>query len=263
MIGRFLMAALLSATLTVSPPTDTGAPEVSGAGGGDDQQQSQEVTDNADDGGLIVLPGDDLSSSSVDSSDDSIPAPGLDPGAGEDSQGDVIDESVSDSTGDTVVIISPDDLAAILQSADSISLFSDYGTADNSLPSGNFLTYAQGLADRVPWGQHYVCWRDDGSYNSTQYFAYGDLSEDSGQFTGSVQVCEYYYVSSQSGYRLSWSTDNSFSLDGSNGFVYSDLGNFPALNGGETFEEAALFLLGFDIVLGLVLSILLGRYTRV
>lgn len=251
MIARFLMAALLSATLTVSPPTDTGAPEVSGAGGGDDQQQSQEVTDNADDGGLIVLPGDDVSSSSDDSSDDSILA-----------QGDVIDEPVPDSTGDTVVIISPDDLAAILQGADSISFLADYGTSDNSLPSGNFLTYAQGLADRVPWGQHYVCWRDDGSYNSTQYFAYGDLSEDGGQFTGSVQVCEYYYVSSQSGYRISWSSDSSFSLDGSNGFVYSDLGNFPALNGGETFEEAALFLLGFDIVLGLILSILLGRYTR-
>ena len=246
------MAALLSATLTVSPPTDTGAPEVSGAGGGDDQQQSQEVTDNADDGGLIVLPGDDVSSSSDDSVDDSV----------SDLEGDMIDESVSASCSNTVVIISPDDLAAILQSADSISLLADYGTADNSLPSGNFLIYAQGLADRVPWGQHYVCWRDDGSYNSTQYFAYGDLSEDGGQFEGSVQVCEYYYVSSQSGYRLSWSSDNNFSLDGSNGFVYSDLGNFPALNGGETFEKAALYLLGFDIVLGLVLSILLGRYTR-
>lgn len=246
------MAALLSATLTVSPPTDTGAPDVSGAGGGDDQQQSQEVTDNVDDGGLVVLPDDDLSSSSDDSVVDSVP----------DLEGDVIDEPVSDSGSDTVVIISPDDLAAILQSADSISLLADYGSSDNSLPSGTFLTYAQGLADRVPWGQHYVCWRDDGSYNSTQYFAYGDLSEDGGQFFGSVQVCEYYYVSSQSGYRLSWSTDNNFSLDGSNGFVYSDLGNFPALNGGETFEEAALFLLGFDVVLGLILSILLGRYTR-
>lgn len=252
MIGRFLMAALLSATLTVSPPTDTGAPETSGAGGGGDQQQSQEVTDNADDGGLIVLPGDDSSSSSDDSFVDSV----------SDMEGDVIDEPVPDSGSDTVVIISSDDLAAILQGADSISLLADYGTSDNSLPSGNFLIYAQGLADRVPWGQHYVCWRDDSSYNSTQYFAYGDLSEDGGQFTGSVQVCEYYYVSSQSGYRLSWSTDRNFSLDGSNGFVYSDLGNFPALNGGETFEEAALFLLGFDIVLGLVLSILLGRYTR-
>lgn len=253
MIGRFLMAALLSATLTVSPPTDTGAPEVSGAGGGDDQQQSQEVTDNADDGGLIVLPGDDPSSSSDDSVVDSV----------SDVEGDVIDEPVPDSGSDTVVIISPYDLAAILQGADDIALLADYGTSDNSLPSGNFLTYAQGLADKVPWGQHYVCWRDDGSYNSTQYFAYGDLSEDGGQFTGSVQVCEYYYVSSQSGYRLSWSTDNNFSLDGSNGFVYSDLGNFPALNGGETFEKTALFLLGFDIVLGLVLSILLGRYTRI
>lgn len=253
MIGRFLIVAFLSATLTVSPPTDTGAPEVSGAGGGDDQQQVQEVTDNADDEGLVVLPGDDLSSSSDDGVDDSV----------SDLEGDMTDEPVSDSTCDTVVIISPDDLAAILQSADDIALLADYGTSDNSLPSGNFLTYAQGLADRVPWGQHYVCWRDDGSYNSTQYFAYGDLSEDGGQFAGSVQVCEYYYVSSQSGYRLSWSTDNNFSLDGSNGFVYSDLGNFPALNGGETFEEAALFLLGFDIVLGLILSILLGRYTRI
>ena len=253
MIGRFLMAALLSATLTVSPPTDTGAPEVSGAGGGDDQQQSQEVTDNADDGGLIVLPGDDVSSSSDDSVDDSV----------SDMEGDVIDEPISDSGSDTVVIISPDDLAAILQSADSISLLADYGSSYNSLPSGNFLIYAQGLADRVPWGQHYVCWRDDGSYNSKQYFAYGDLSEDGGQFIGSVQVCEYYYESSQSVYRLSWSTDNNFSLDGSNGFVYSDLGNFPVLNGGETFEEAVLFLLGFDVVLGLILSILLGRYTRV
>lgn len=252
MIGRFLIAALLSATLTVSPTIDTGAPEVSGAGGGDDQQQSQEVTDNVDDGGLIVLPGDDFSSSSDDSVDDPV----------SDLEGDMIDEPVSDSGSDTVVIISPDDLAAILQSADSISLLADYGSSVNSLPSGNFLTYAQGLADRVPWGQHYVCWRADGSYNSTQYFAYGDLSEDGGQFEGSVQVCEYYYVSSQSGYLLSWSNDNNFSLDGSNGFVYSDLGNFPALNGGETFEEAALFLVGFDIVLGLILSIFLGRYTR-
>lgn len=250
---KILTALFLSAALTVSPPTDTGAPGISGAGGGDDQQQSQEVTDNADDGGLVVLPDDDLSSSSDDSVADSV----------SDMEGDMIDEPVSDSGSDTVVIISPDDLAAILQSADSISLLADYGTSDNSLPSGNFLTYAQGLADRVPWGQHYVCWRDDGSYNSTQYFAYGDLSEDGGQFEGSVQVCEYYYVSSQSGYRLSWSTDSNFSLDGSNGFVYSDLGNFPALNGGETFEEAALFLLGFDVVLGLVLSILLGRYTRI
>ena len=88
------------------------------------------MTDNADDGGIIVLPGDDVSSSSDDSSDDSILAPGLDPGAGENSQGDVIDESVPDSTGDTVVIISPDDLAAILQGADSISLLADYGTSD-------------------------------------------------------------------------------------------------------------------------------------
>lgn len=251
MIAEIVLMAALTVIVPEDPQPPGGVPD-SGTAGGEVVEIIPE--EEGEEGDLIVLPDDDDTSAP----DDSLPGDG----SGDD--GEVIDdESVSDSGSDTVIIISPDDLAAILQSADSISLLADYGTADNSLPSGNFLTYAQGLADRVPWGQHYVCWRDDGSYNSTQYFAYGDLAEDGGQFEGSVQVCEYYYVSSQSGYRLSWSTDDSFSLDGSNGFVYSDLGNFPALNGGETFEEAALFLLGFDIVLGLVLSILLGRYTRV
>lgn len=262
MIGRFLMAALLSATLTVSPPTDTGAPEVSGAGGGDDQQQSQEVTDNADDGGLIVLPDDDFSSSSDDISDDSIPSPGPDPGAGENSQGDVIDEPISDSGSDTVVIISPDDLAAILQAADSISLLADYGSTGDSLLSGSFLIYCQGLADRIPWGSHYVAWRDNSDYYSDSYFAYGDLSESNGQFSGDVRVLRYYRPSSGSDYVLSWSNDSSFELDASNGFAYSDLGEFPALNGGETNEKALVWLVGLGIVLQLVFSILLGRYSR-
>lgn len=250
MIAEIVLMAALTVISPEDPQPPGGVPDPGTAGG-----EVVEIIpeEDGEEGDLIVLPDDDDTSSP----DDSLPGDG----SGDD--GEVIeDEFVPDSTGDTVVIISPDDLAAILQSADSISLLADYGSSDNSLPSGTFLTYAQGLADRVPWGQHYVCWRDDGSYNSTQYFAYGNLSEDGGQFEGSVQVCEYYYVSSQSGYRLSWSIDSNFSLDGSNGFVYSDLGNFPALNGGETFEEAALFLLGFDIVLGLVLSILLGRYTR-
>lgn len=251
MIGRFLMAALLSATLTVSPPTDTGAPEVSGAGGGD-QQQSQEVTDNADDGGLVFLPDDDLSSSTDDSVDDSVP----------DMEGDVIDEPVPDSGSNTVVIISPDDLASILQGADDVALLADYGSTGDSLLSGSFLTYCQGLASRIPWGSHYVAWRDNSDYYSDSYFAYGDLSESNGQFSGDVRVLRYYRPSSGSDYVLSWSNDSSFELDASNGFAYSDLGEFPALNGGETFEKAVVFLLGLSIVLRLVASILLGRYSR-
>lgn len=251
MIAEIVLMAALTVISPEDPQPPGGVPDPGTAGG-----EVVEIIpeEEGDEGDLIVLP-DNVDTSTPD---DSLPVDG----SGDD--GEVIeDEFVPDSGSDTVVIISPDDLLSILQGADDVALFADYGIADNGLPSGSFLTYAQGLADRVPWGQHYVCWRDDGSYNSTQYFAYGDLSEDGGQFEGSVQVCEYYYVSSQSGYRLSWSNDNNFSLDGSNGFVYSDLGNFPSLNGGETFEEAALFLLGFDIVLGLVLSILLGKYTRI
>lgn len=251
MIAEIVLMAALTVISPEDPQPPGGVPDPGTAGG-----EVVEIIpeEEGDEGDLIVLP-DNVDTSTPD---DSLPVDG----SGDD--GEVIeDEFVPDSGSDTVVIISPDDLLSILQGADDVALLADYGIADNGLPSGSFLTYAQGLADRVPWGQHYVCWRDDGSYNSTQYFAYGDLSEDGGQFEGSVQVCEYYYVSSQSGYRLSWSNDNNFSLDGSNGFVYSDLGNFPSLNGGETFEEAALFLLGFDIVLGLVLSILLGKYTRI
>lgn len=182
-------------------------------------------------------------------------------GSGDD--GEVIDdESVSDSGSDTVIVITPDDLADILQSADDIALLADYGSTGDSLLSGSFLTYCQGLASRMPWGSHYVAWRDNSDYYSDSYFAYGDLSESNGQFSGDVRVLRYYRPSSGSDYVLSWSNDSSFELDASNGFAYSDLGEFPALNGGETYEKALVWLVGLGIVLQLVFSILLGRYGR-
>lgn len=176
--------------------------------------------------------------------------------------GEIEDESAADSDSNTVIVITPDDLAAILQDADDIALLADFGVTGDSLLSGSFLTYCQGLADRIPWGSHYVAWRDDSDYYSDSYFAYGDLTESNGQFSGDVRILRYYRQSSNSDYRLSWSHDSNFELDASNGFAYSDLGEFPALNGGETFEKALLWLVGFDIVAGFVLSILLGRYTR-
>ena len=202
---------------------------------------------------LIVLPDDD----DISAPDDSLP------GNGSGDDGEVMDdEFVPDSGSDTVVIISPDDLASILQGADDVALLADYGSTGDSLLSGSFLTYCQGLADRIPWGSHYVAWRDNSDYYSDSYFAYGDLSESNGQFSGDVRVLRYYRPSSGSDYVLSWSNDSSFDLDASNGFAYSDLGEFPALNGGETNEKALVWLVGLGIVLQLVFSILLGRYGR-
>lgn len=204
-------------------------------------------------GGLIVLPDDD----DISAPDDSLPGDG----SGDD--GEVIeDEFVPDSGSDTVVIISPDDLASILQGADDVALLADYGSTGDSLLSGSFLTYCQGLAARVPWGSHYVAWRDSSDYSSASYFAYGDLQESGGEFTGDVRVLRYYRPNNNSDWRLEWSNDSNFSLSAVNGFAYSDLGEFPALNGGETLEKALVWLVGLGIVIQLVFSVLLGRYGR-
>lgn len=153
-------------------------------------------------------------------------------------------------------------MAAILSSADDVALLADYGVTGDSLLSGSFLTYCQGLAVRVPWGSHYVAWRDSSDYSSASYFAYGDLQESGGEFTGDVRVLRYYRPNNNSDWRLEWSNDSNFSLSASNGFAYSDLGEYPALNGGETLEEALVWLVGLGIVIQLVFSILLGRYGR-
>lgn len=242
---------VLMAALTVMPPADTqppgGVPDPGTAGG--------EVVEilPPEEGDIIVLPGDDDTSAP----DDSLPVDG----SGDD--GEVIeDESVPDSGSNTVVVISPDDLADILQSANDIALLADFGVTGDSLLSGSFLTYCQGLADRIPWGSHYVAWREDSDYSSDSYFAYGDLQESDGRFTGDVRVLRYYRPSSRDEYRLEWSNDSNFELNAANGFAYSDLGEFPALNGGETYEKALIWLVGLGIVLQLVFSILLGRYGR-
>lgn len=244
------------AALTVMPPADTqppgGVPDP-GTAGGEGEIVEIIPEEEGEEGDLIVLPDDDDTSAP----DDSLPGDG----SGDD--GEVIeDESVPDSGSDTVIVITPDDLADILQSADDVALLADYGFTGDSLLSGSFLTYCQGLADRIPWGSHYVAWRDNSDYYSDSYFAYGDLSESNGQFSGDVRVLRYYRPSSGSDYVLSWSNDSSFELDASNGFAYSDLGEFPALNGGETNEKALVWLVGLGIVLQLVFSILLGRYGR-
>ncbi len=238
---------VLMAALTVLPPLDTeppgGVPDPGTAGG-----EVVEVLP-PEDGELIVFP-DDLTAGDG-TSDDEIQL-----------DGGIEDESISDSGNNTVVVISPDDLATILQDADSVSLLSNFGSSGNTLPSGSFLEYARGLAGRIGYNKHYVCWRDNSDYYGESYFAYGDLEESGGIFTGSVRLLRYYRPSQNSDWSFEWSDDSAFRLDASNGFAYSDIGEFPALNGGESFEKVALLLLGVSLVFSVVLPILLGKYGR-
>ena len=237
---------VLMAAFTVLPPLDTeppgGIPEPGIAGG-------EVVEIPPEEGDLIVLP-DDLTAGDGTFTDEIQ----IDGGNA--------NEPVPDSGNNTVVVISPDDLAAILSSADDVALLADYGVTGDSLLSGSFLTYCQGLAARVPWGSHYVAWRDSSDYSSASYFAYGDLQESGGEFTGDVRVLRYYRPNNNSDWRLEWSNDSNFSLSAANGFAYSDLGEYPALNGGETLEKALVWLVGLGIVIQLVFSVLLGRYGK-
>ena len=191
-------------------------------------------------------------------------APSVDDGGGQllPVEGEKVDESVSGGISNTVIILTPEDVATVLQNADDIAVLSNWGSPDTSLLSGSILTYFQGLAAKVGWGEHYVAWRDSSSSRSTCYFAYGDLSLQETDFVGSARVLTYEYISSSAGYRLSWQEDSSFRLNASNGFVYSDLGEYPALNGGETLEKTIVWILGLLVGLRVLGWILFGQYGR-
>ena len=162
----------------------------------------------------------------------------LDFGRGDNAFGN--DNSVSvgdDSDGPSVAVGSESVLTEPSQEVsadavqdDSIGLLADYETdTDTNLGTTNTGIFA-GLAYKVPFGQHYVYWRD------SQYsyrFAYGDISLENGVFVGNDAITICSYESSASGYntRYTWDswTDSDFSLTVGDSLVYSDLGNFPDL----------------------------------
>lgn len=225
-----------------------GVPETGDPGG------AAEVTGPEEEGDLIVLP--DLDSDTSDGSTDDVTV--------SDTEGEIEeDEFVSAGGSDTVIIISPDDLAAVLQDADSISLLADYGSTGDSLPSGSFLTYCEGLVSKVPFGDHYVCWREDTDYYSDSYFAYGDLELSGGEISGDARVLTYSRQGSSGAYTLEWAEDLNFSLSVSSGWAYSDLGELPRIDaGGDFYAQGALWLLGLGLVVQFVGWVLFSRYSR-
>ena len=141
--------------------------------------------------------------------------------------------------------------------SDEVSVLSAYDAAsDYNLGTTNQAIF-QGLVSKVPFGQHYVYWRD-GQYSYK--FAYGDLSLDGNVFTGTDAVTIISYDTTGSSYSnyYTWSvtSDSAFSLDAGNRLVYSDLGNYPGM--GEREVQNYVAVTAFT-AFGAVLFALLDR----
>lgn len=121
--------------------------------------------------------------------------------------------------------------------------------AANHTVSGDYavgtsnLSIFQGIAGKLPYGTHYVYWRD-GQY--VYRLAYSSsLAYDGSRFTGQdVEVVSY---TTNTGYgsqvTLVHSQEVTFSLTPGSYLVWSDLGHYPTLyeRGVETYVYAAVF----------------------
>lgn len=124
---------------------------------------------------------------------------------------------------------------------EQIELLSAYdATGDYNLGTTNVAIF-EGLVAKVPFGDHYVYWRD-GQYSYK--FAYGDLSLQGSTFSGNGNITIVSYDTSGSSYNsyytYSVSSDSNFRLSASNRLVYSDLGSYPGLGEREVIQHGAI-----------------------
>lgn len=130
--------------------------------------------------------------------------------------------------------------------------------SDYNLGTTNLAIF-EGLVEKVPFGHHYVYWRD----SEYRYcFAVGALTVSGRTFSSSEPVTVYTYERSSSGssyYSWSVSTDNVFSLSCGNRLVYSDIGNYPAIAGKEVSKYDAVTAY---CAVGVVLFALFDRLRR-
>ncbi len=131
--------------------------------------------------------------------------------------------------------------------------------SDYNLGTTN-LSIFEGLVEKVPFGHHYVYWRD----SEYRYcFAVGPLTVSGTTFSSAEPVTVYtyerHYVSGDSYYSWSVSTDNVFSLSCGNRLVYSDIGDYPAISGREVSKYDAVMAY---CAVGVVLFALFDRLRR-
>ena len=131
--------------------------------------------------------------------------------------------------------------------------------SDYNLGTTN-LTIFEGVVEKVPYGHHYVYWRD----SEYRYcLAVGPLTVSGTTFSSAEPVTVYtyerHYTSGDSYYSWSASTDNAFSLSCGNRLVYSDIGNYPTIAGKEVSKYDAVTAY---CAVGVVLFALFDRLRR-
>lgn len=130
--------------------------------------------------------------------------------------------------------------------------------SDYNLGTTNLAIF-EGLVEKVPFGHHYVYWRD----SEYRYcFAVGALTVSGSTFSSSEPVTVYTYQrnsSSSSYYTWSVNTDDVFSLSCGSRLVYSDIGDYPTIAGKEVSKYDAVTAY---CAVGVVLFALFDRLRR-
>lgn len=132
--------------------------------------------------------------------------------------------------------------------------------SDYNLGTTNLAIF-EGLVEKVPFGHHYVYWRDT---EDRYCFAVGALTVSGNTFSSSEPVTVYSYerhYSSGSGSYYTWSVrmDDVFSLSCGSRLVYSDIGGYPAIAGKEVSKYDAVTAY---CAVGVVLFALFDRLRR-
>lgn len=132
--------------------------------------------------------------------------------------------------------------------------------SDYNLGTTNLAIF-EGLVEKVPFGHHYVYWRDS---EDRYCFAVGALSVSGTTFNSSESVKVYTYerhYNSSTGSYYTWSvtTDNVFSLACGSRLVYSDIGDYPTIAGKEVSKYDAVTAY---CAVGVVLFALFDRLRR-
>lgn len=131
--------------------------------------------------------------------------------------------------------------------------------SDYNLGTTN-LTIFEGVVEKVPFGHHYVYWRD----SEYRYcLAVGPLTVSGTTFSSAEPVTVYtyerHYSSGDSYYTWNVSTDNVFSLSCGSRLVYSDIGDYPSIAGKEVSKYDAVTSY---CAIGVVLFALFDRLRR-
>lgn len=131
--------------------------------------------------------------------------------------------------------------------------------SDYNLGTTN-LTIFEGVVEKVPFGHHYVYWRD----SEYRYcLAVGPLTVSGSTFSSTEPVTVYtyerHYSSGDSYYTWGVSIDASFTLSCGSRLVYSDIGGYPAISGREVNKYDAVTAY---CAVGVVLFALFDRLRR-